>query len=781
MPSVFLSHSSRDKPFVRELAAFLGQDPPMTVWLDEGEILPGQNIVDKIRQGLDSRFIILILSPDSIDSYWVREEWTDAFWDQTNNQQTKLIPVLYRDCTIPRLLRNKKHFDLRNNHLTGFAQIKTFLLTQQPVAPKHINQLPTRPPLFIGREPELAELRRRLSEKGTLVHIAEMAGKGKTSLAKEFAHRYETDFDAVYWLPCESNNLTAIAGDLERQIGLSLGTDLDTLLRDLKHHCSQKRCLLILDNVDGEDPAKLIPGGAASVLVTTRRGDLRFLRHHSPLKLPLFTEDQCFTLFRKELGAESIDGNEAQCQKLFNRLGHLPIAVSVAAALIKEDVRYTIEGLAANLPADVKELIHDAIQALDEAPRHLLKAMAACAPEGFALSLAAEIAGFDETKALDSLQQLVARSLAEEISRTGRRYRLHALVREAADGKPLARQHFDAVHKRFENWETNWRQCVQDLPDFQLAFTWALSNSDGPLKDGPLAWLALCCYSLTARVGRPAEALEICERMAHLYEKRNKNGNLQTWLGNQALILKAWGRLDEALALHKKEEEICLALGKRDSLQICYGNQALILIDWGQFDEAVVLLKKQEEICLALGNRDSLQRSYGNQALILQAWGLLDKALALLKKKEEICLALGNQDSLQRSFGDQAIILRIWGRLDEALALLKKQEEICLALGNQDSLQRSYGNQANILQGWGRFDEALALLNKVEEICLALGSKQGLGYCYWNWGLLERALNHPQPEKEKLAAALAIFEELKMPRERDAVKAELEQTHAAGA
>jgi tetratricopeptide (TPR) repeat protein len=115
------------------------------------------------------------------------------------------------------------------------------------------------------------------------------------------------------------------------------------------------------------------------------------------------------------------------------------------------------------------------------------------------------------------------------------------------------------------------------------------------------------------------------------------------------------------------------------------------------------------------------------------------------------------------------------------LALLKKQEEICLALGNQDSLQRSYGNQANILQGWGRFDEALALLNKVEEICLALGSKQGLGYCYWNWGLLERALNHPQPEKEKLAAALAIFEELKMPRERDAVKAELEQTHAAGA
>ena len=634
MVSVFLSHSSKDKPFVRELAAFLRQDPPMEVWLDEGEILPGQNIVDKIRQGLDSNFIILILSPDSVDSHWVQEEWTDAFWEQTNNQQTKLLPVLYLDCTIPRLLRDKYYIDLRNNQLDSFAKIKTFLLTQHAVTPKHINQLPTRPPLFIGREPELAELRRRLSEKGTLVHIAEMAGKGKTALAKEFAHRYETDFEAVYWLPCESDNLVAIAGDLERQIGLSLGTDLDSLLRDLKHYCSQKRCLLILDNVESEDPAKLIPGGAASVLVTMRRCDLRFLRLYPPLDLSFFTEDECFALFREALGAESVNGNETQCRQLFNRLGYLPIAVSVAAALIKEDVRYTVESLAANLPVDVTELIHDAIQALDEAPRHLLTAMAACAPEGFALSLAAEIAGFNETEALNSLQQSVARSLAGEVSRADRRYRLHALVREAANGKPLAPQHFDTVHKRFANWETNWRQCVQDLPDFQLAFTWALSNFDGLAKDFPLGELAYYGCRLTDRVGRPADAFEICERMALLFKERNDDAKLQPWLNNQALILRGWGRLDEALALHKKDEEICLALNDQDGLQTCYGNQAIILQIWGWPDEALDLLKKQEEICLALGNQDGLERNYGNRALILQSRGRPDEALAFSRNRK---------------------------------------------------------------------------------------------------------------------------------------------------
>ena len=37
------------------------------------------------------------------------------------------------------------------------------------------------------------------------------------------------------------------------------------------------------------------------------------------------------------------------------------------------------------------------------------------------------------------------------------------------------------------------------------------------------------------------------------------------------------GPLEEALALHKKEEAICLELGNKDGLQTSYGNQALIL------------------------------------------------------------------------------------------------------------------------------------------------------------------------------------------------------------
>jgi tetratricopeptide (TPR) repeat protein len=110
------------------------------------------------------------------------------------------------------------------------------------------------------------------------------------------------------------------------------------------------------------------------------------------------------------------------------------------------------------------------------------------------------------------------------------------------------------------------------------------------------------------------------------------------------------------------------------------------------------------------------------------------------------------------------------------MSLLKEQEALCLELSSKDGLQASYGNQASILAGWGRLEEALALLMKAEALCLELGDSSSLAHCYWNWGLLAREQHDRNTEREKLDAALVIFTDQKMPRERDAVRAELEKT-----
>jgi tetratricopeptide (TPR) repeat protein len=155
----------------------------------------------------------------------------------------------------------------------------------------------------------------------------------------------------------------------------------------------------------------------------------------------------------------------------------------------------------------------------------------------------------------------------------------------------------------------------------------------------------------------------------------------------------------------------------------------------------------------------------------------MDEAMALHKKQEAIYLELGDQDGLQRTYVSQAVILSAWGRLDEAMALLKKQEAICLELGSQDELQSSYGNQAVILGAWGRMDEAMALLKKQEAICLELGNQASLAHCYWNWGLLAREQSDSKTERKKLERALALFTELKMPREIKYVQDSLDETN----
>jgi tetratricopeptide (TPR) repeat protein len=122
------------------------------------------------------------------------------------------------------------------------------------------------------------------------------------------------------------------------------------------------------------------------------------------------------------------------------------------------------------------------------------------------------------------------------------------------------------------------------------------------------------------------------------------------------------------------------------------------------------------------------------------------------------------------------------GELDEAHRILKQEESFYAGRTDREALgvlNLNYGNQAVILQAWGRLEEALALHKQQEAICLELGNKCGLGYCYWQWARLARKQGDKQAERQRMDQAFALFTELKMPRERDAVRAELDKTDGA--
>lgn len=113
---VFISHSSKDKPFVRKLATDI-EKLKISVWLDEKKIKPGDSIPTAIGKGLkDSDFVIVVLSHNSTGSNWFNFECDIALMNSIANPDKKTIPILLDDCLIPEILKGLAYADFRSNY-----------------------------------------------------------------------------------------------------------------------------------------------------------------------------------------------------------------------------------------------------------------------------------------------------------------------------------------------------------------------------------------------------------------------------------------------------------------------------------------------------------------------------------------------------------------------------------------------------------------------------------------------------------------------------------------
>jgi hypothetical protein len=111
--SVFICHSSKDKPFVRKLGDALKAEG-VPVWIDEAEIRVGDSIISRIEQAIgDVDYVAVALSPDAVSSPWVQEELRSAMSEQIEERKIKVLPLLVRDCDIPGFLRDKRYADFR--------------------------------------------------------------------------------------------------------------------------------------------------------------------------------------------------------------------------------------------------------------------------------------------------------------------------------------------------------------------------------------------------------------------------------------------------------------------------------------------------------------------------------------------------------------------------------------------------------------------------------------------------------------------------------------------
>lgn len=109
--SVFLSHATKDKPFVRDLAQKLEQSG-VNIWLDERELDIGDSLTQKIALAIDKMdYFAIVLSNNSVNSVWVQKELQDALSKELDQKRIVVLPLLLEEVAIPPFLKDKLYAD----------------------------------------------------------------------------------------------------------------------------------------------------------------------------------------------------------------------------------------------------------------------------------------------------------------------------------------------------------------------------------------------------------------------------------------------------------------------------------------------------------------------------------------------------------------------------------------------------------------------------------------------------------------------------------------------
>jgi hypothetical protein len=112
---VFLCHASDDKPAVRDLYKRLTAEDWLQPWLDEEELLPGQDWNLEIEKAVEATdAVIVCVSKKSVAKEgYVQREMRQVLQIALNKLEVAIfvIPVRLNECELPRQIRDRQALD----------------------------------------------------------------------------------------------------------------------------------------------------------------------------------------------------------------------------------------------------------------------------------------------------------------------------------------------------------------------------------------------------------------------------------------------------------------------------------------------------------------------------------------------------------------------------------------------------------------------------------------------------------------------------------------------
>ncbi|PYQ25424.1 MAG: toll/interleukin-1 receptor domain-containing protein [Acidobacteria bacterium] len=122
MPSVFISHRSTDADLAEKLAADLKRAGHL-VWLDTWEVTVGDDLVERINEGLERSTYLVTCYSSAGMAPWMNKEWMSTLARQMNGAGVKILPARLSGKEAPAILSGTKYADLITDWDQGVADL----------------------------------------------------------------------------------------------------------------------------------------------------------------------------------------------------------------------------------------------------------------------------------------------------------------------------------------------------------------------------------------------------------------------------------------------------------------------------------------------------------------------------------------------------------------------------------------------------------------------------------------------------------------------------------
>ncbi|MBZ5624484.1 MAG: TIR domain-containing protein [Acidobacteriia bacterium] len=494
MPRVFLSYARADGELraadLRERLAREASD--IVIWQDRLFLEGGRGWWKQVTDAIDSvEFLILLMTPAALASGNVQKEWRYA-----RQQGVCVYPVKGAPDSelafpqMPRWMRNAHFYDLDAEWPTFLAHLRKGCDT-----PRVPFMAPDLPPHFVERPTEYEGLKNliltpdRSQPVMITTALSGAGGFGKTTLAAALCHDediVENFDDGILWVTLGQTPdlvrclLTAYAALTGERPGFASQEDAAF---QLGQKLEQRTCLLVIDDVwDAAHLRPFLRGGKSSARLFTTR-DANIAAEANPVTVDEMRAEEAIEFLVK--GVPSLETGTAR--EIARRLGEWPLALELAAAMMRERVRLgesagqaagrllTIierkgvralrDATAEQRHRTISSVLEVSLDLLDAAERRRLAELSIF-PEDVSIPLAAAatVWELDELDAEDLAQRLARLSLLKlDLERAT--LRLHDVMRAwlaqsiAASGD---------IHNRLMNAWPDWR----NLPELPGEYPW---------------------------------------------------------------------------------------------------------------------------------------------------------------------------------------------------------------------------------------------------------------------------------------------------------------------